>query len=53
MGVDFILQRMKTKPDRMKQEEFLIILLEKVMKYTFRYVLCNSAIRFIGKVVWT
>ena len=41
MGVDFISQDIRTKPDRMKQEEFLIILLERVTKYTFEHILCN------------
>lgn len=41
MGVDFISHDIRTKPDRLKQEEFLITLLERVTEYTFEYILCN------------
>ena len=39
MEVDFIFHDIKTKPDRLKQEEFLNI--ERIAKCTFVYVLCN------------
>jgi len=51
MGVDFISHDIRTKPDRVKQEEFLkIILLERVMEYTFGYISCNSILRRIRDI---
>ena len=43
MEVDFIFHDIKTKPGRLKQEEFLNIEnIERITKYTPVYVLCNS-----------
>lgn len=41
MRVDFAFQSVKTKSDRLKQEEFLEIIQKGVIKYTKMYILCN------------